>query len=138
MKVKASIHISILLAVGGLLWFLGYAILPIVFWCLAGVLVVLAIVSPPTLKTILDLGTRFGKIVGHAVAVTLLTLIFYTVFVCVAVWLRICGKDAMAREFPGSEKSFWVLRKGHPPDIQSYLKPYSQPHFDANEGVDRG
>jgi len=114
-------------AAAGLLYF-GYAIPGTVLCVMAGLLLALAIFAPAVLKTLQDLGSRFGSLVGTGIGMVSLTLAYWSVFLLGSLWLRLRGVDPLNRPFPGDGTSNWIDRVGFGADKALYSKPYSHPH----------
>lgn len=114
--------------VGALFWFTGHPVAGGVFWSAAGLVVLLWLVAPSVLAVILEAVVWLGRLLGHAVGVAGLTVVFYTVFLAGSLWLRLTGRDPLSRAFPDDSATFWTPRAGHPPEPDIYRKPYSLPH----------
>lgn len=72
-------------------------------------LAVWALFAPVTLKIIYRPWMKFANIMGHINTRFILALIFYLVFTPTALFLKLSGKDAMARRFFKSKQraSYW-------------------------------
>ena len=83
----------------------GYPLWP---WPVAGVFLFAAIVAPQILAPVYDVWMRVGHVLGWINSRILLGLMFFTLFIFVAVFMKLLGKDPMARKFDKSVGSYRV------------------------------
>lgn len=121
-------QIVVVVAAGAGFLYFGYVIPGTILCVMAGLLVALAIFAPAILRTLQDLGIRLGSIVGTAIGVVSLTLVYWSVFLLGSLWLRLRRVDPLNRPFPGDGGSNWIDRVGFGTDKALYSKPYTHPH----------
>ena len=51
-------------------------------------------------------------VIGYVVSAVLLRAIYYLLFTPMALWFRICGKDAMQRQLDAGGSSYWQDHPG--------------------------
>ena len=88
-------------------WLFGYTI-PRWPWLVAGFFLLAAITIPLLLAPVFDAWMRFGHVLGWINSRIILGLMFYTVFLFVAVLMKLLGKDPMARKFDSTLDSYRV------------------------------
>lgn len=93
-------------------WVFGLT-LPLWPWYLAGVFSVLAIVIPVALNPIYHVWMRFGLVLGWINTRIILGVVFFIVFTPVALFMKVLGKDPMARKLNASIDSYRVLSNKH-------------------------
>jgi hypothetical protein len=82
----------------------------IVFYSLAGVLVLLAWLTPTLARYFHVLWMRLAGALGYVNSRILLSLVFYLIFVPYNLVMRIIGRDPLNRRKAGCA-SYWVQRK---------------------------
>jgi hypothetical protein len=130
MNRRVLIQILFTAAAGAGFLYFGYVMPATILCVMAGLLVTLATLAPSVFQTLQELGTRFGALVGSAIGVVSLTLIYCSVFLLGSLWLRLRGIDPLNRLFPGDGGSNWIDRMGFGTDKTLYSKPYTHPHGD--------
>lgn len=114
----------VLLGLFGLaLPFLFGANLPIWPWLVAGVLATLSVAWAPALKPVYRVWMRFGRIAGFVNTRIIMFLLYYGVFVPVALFMRLTGRDALARKMSHEDvASYRVTSARRPKD--HFERPY--------------
>jgi hypothetical protein len=115
-------------AVAAFLFFIGRSTAATILCALTATIGILALVAPGTLQTLQEVGTRVGIAVGTGLGLGLLTLVYCSVFVAGAVWLRIRHIDLLNRSFPSHGESNWIDRVDYGTDKRLYAKQYTRPH----------
>jgi hypothetical protein len=128
MNQRVLIQLLFMAAAGAAFLYFGYVIPATILCVMAGLLVTLAIFAPSVFRTLQDLGSRFSALVGSAIGVVSLTLIYCSIFLLGSLWLRLRGIDPLNRLFPGDGRSNWIDRMGFGTDKALYSKPYTHPH----------
>ena len=96
---------------------------PVWPWSAGGVMMTLAIAWPPGLAPIYRIWMRFGLIAGFVNTRIIMFLLYYGVFVPVALLMRIAGRDALARRTYNEEmSSYRVTSTRRPKD--HFERPY--------------
>ena len=96
---------------------------PVWPWSAGGVMMTLAIAWPPGLAPIYRIWMRFGLIAGFVNTRIIMFLLYYGVFVPVALLMRITGRDALARRTYNEEmSSYRVTSTRRPKD--HFERPY--------------
>ena len=111
-----------------LLFFLGHRTPAIVVAVLGGLTLLLALFAPGPLHTLQTAIERLVTWLATGLGLALLTLIYFTVFLGGALWLRLRSIDPLNRTFPGRSRSNWIERTGYGTDDALYSKLYSRPH----------
>ncbi len=117
-------------AAAALLFFLGRQTAAIVVGSLACVVLVLALVAPGPLHTLQTGIERLVSWLATGLGLALLTVVYFSVFLAGAVWLRLLRIDPLNRSFPSRAGSNWIDRVGYGTDNALYSKLYSRPHGD--------
>jgi len=94
--------------ISGVVWWRGHHSVAIGLWVLAGCVVGLGLVFPAAYVKVDRAWRKVGKGAGMVIGVTLLTVLYYVLFLPVALVLRALGKDRLRLTFPGSEASYWT------------------------------
>jgi hypothetical protein len=115
-------------AAAALFYFLGHRTAATVLCSLAAVVLVLAVVAPGALHTLQELIERLVGWFASTLGLVLLTVVYFTVFLPGALWLRLRRVDLLNRAFPGRGKSNWIERIDYGTDNLLYQKPYTRPH----------
>ena len=77
-------------------------------WPVAGIFLLAALATPLLLAPVFDAWMRLGHVLGWINSRIILGLMFYTVFLFVAVLMKLLGKDPMARKFDSTLDSYRV------------------------------
>lgn len=106
---------------GGVL--LGLGLWPLVVraesprpWAIAvaGLLAVLGLVRPSTLKSVYLVWMRVGSVLGWVNTRLVLGAIFYGVLTPMALAMRVCGRDIMRLQFDPAAGSYRIIRTLRP------------------------
>jgi len=126
---KRTIAQFLLMAAAAALLFLrGHTIGAAVVGTTLVVLGVLALAAPGVFQTLQEALGRAGAWFGTGLGLALLTVLYYSVFLLGALWLRIRRIDALNRSFPERGVSNWIDRVGYGADGALYSKQYTRPH----------
>lgn len=96
-------------------WLLDHAY-PLWPWIVAGIFWLAAAVAPGLLAPVHSAWIRLGHALGWINTRIILGLMFYTVFLVVAVLMRLLGKDPMSRKFDSKLDSYRVPSERRAPD----------------------
>jgi len=77
-------------------------------WILGGILVLWALLAPGTLKPVYVGWMKFGNVMNWINTRIILGLMFYTVFLFVAILMKLLGKDPMSRKIDKTLDSYRV------------------------------
>jgi hypothetical protein len=89
---------------------------------LLGVLAaVLALVKPRALKHVFVGACVVAFPIGLVISQVVMMLIYFFVFLPVAVWFRIIGRDALHRRFEPDAQTYWQ-DKFQPSDVRRYFR----------------
>ncbi len=94
-------------------WLLETGI-PIWPWVAGGVLAVWALTAPNSLKPIYRLWMRFGLLLSRVTTPLILGIVFFLVFLPVALIMKLLGRDPMARSFDAKARSYRVPSRKAP------------------------
>jgi hypothetical protein len=107
-KFGITMAVVIALLFGLLLpWLFAYSY-PFWPWPLAAVFLLTAFAVPRLLVPVYQGWMRVGHVLGWINSRIVLGLMFYTVFLFVAVFMKLLGKDPMARKFDATVDSYRV------------------------------
>lgn len=85
-------------------------------WIIAGVLWVWAILIPDTLKYVYRGWMAIGHGLGWINTRIILGIMFYIIFLPVGLFLKILGKDPMARKIIKSKSTYRIIHSPHKKD----------------------
>jgi hypothetical protein len=122
------IQLALMGSAVALFLYLGHRTAATIVGSLAGLVLLLALVSPGTLHTLQEAVNRAGAWVATGIGLGLLTIVYFTVFWLGALWLKLLRIDPLNRAFPGDGGSNWIDRVGYGKDKLIYGKPYTLPH----------
>lgn len=88
-------------------WLLDFSI-PLWPWVTGGVLGLWGLVAPMSLRPIHYWWMRFALLLSHITTPLILGIVFFLVFVPVALVMRLFGRDAMVRRFDDRAPSYRV------------------------------
>ena len=92
-------------------------------WLVAGLMVTVSVVWPPGLAPVYRIWMRFGLIAGFVNTRIIMFLLYYGVFVPVALLMRLMGRDALARKLSNEEvASYRMISTKRPKD--HFERPY--------------
>jgi len=82
---------------------------PVWPWAVGGIFVLWALVLPYSLRLVYGPWMRFAMVLGFINTRLLLGLTFFLLFVPVAIFFRISGKDPLNRKvYGGKMESYWI------------------------------
>ena len=102
------------LAAAAVLWWLGLEIPAVLVVVAVAVLSALDVVRPAAAARVEQLVTRFGVLVGRAIALVFLTLVNLLVFTPAAFVMWLCRYDPLAPGVRRQDPSFWHAHSGRP------------------------
>lgn len=113
-------------------FFLVVALLPLLhghgvrLWALglAGVFLILALVTPKLLAPLNRLWTRFGMLLHQIVSPVALAVLFYGVVTPTGLLMRLAGKDPLRLRLDKSANSYWIERRPPGPAPDSLKFPF--------------
>ena len=87
-------------------------------FCVAAVVVLVAILKPALLGGMNRLWVKLGVLLGKVISPVVLSVLFYCVLTPVGALMRLTGKDALRLKRDAGVKSYWIPREppGPPPD----------------------
>lgn len=88
---------------------------------LAAVVAVAGLVRPRLLKPVFVLAVAITKPLGATISIALLAVVYYGMFVPLAIVFRLAGRDELKRRRPARQVSHW-LPKATPTDLRSYFR----------------
>ena len=96
-------------------WLLEFDI-PVWPWVAAGVLGLWAVAAPLSLRPVYYWWMRFALLLSRITTPIILGIVFFLVFLPVAMVMKVVGRDTMARRFDESAKSYRVPSHKAPRD----------------------
>ncbi|MEX1008292.1 MAG: hypothetical protein WD271_10670 [Acidimicrobiia bacterium] len=105
------LRIAIAVALGAVLWWLGFAVVALAIVVAAIVLTAASWAWPAGSGRIEAVLRRFGHTVGRALTLVLLTAVNLLVFTPVAIVMRVVGHDPLAPGTRRTDASFWHPRR---------------------------
>jgi len=96
-------------------WLFGSAY-PLWPWPVAGVFLLAAVAAPALLAPVHNAWMRIGHVLGWINSRIILGLMFYTVFLFIALIMKLLGKDPMSRKFDKTLDSYRVPSEARAPD----------------------
>ena len=88
----------------------------------AAVLILWGLIAPATLNTVYRVWMRFGLLLGSITSPIVLSVVFFAVFVPIALFFRVTGRDALSRQI--DEKSTSYRIKVEKPKLENLEKPF--------------
>ena len=119
-------------AVAALLFYFGRQTAATVLGAMACVVLLMALFAPGPLHTLQTGIERLVSWLATGLGLVLLTIVYFSVFLSGAVWLKLLRVDPRNRAFPGRGRSNWIDRTGYGTDKALYSQLYSRPHGDVN------
>ena len=121
-------QLIVMATAAGLFYFFGHVRAASVLGGMTGVVLILAFVAPGALHTLQQAAARFTAWVSSGIGLGLLTVLYFSIFLAGALWLRLRSIDVLNRSFPSRGKSNWIDRIDYGTDKLLYKKPYTRPH----------
>jgi hypothetical protein len=118
-------------AAAGLLFYFGRQTTATVLGAMACVVLLMALFAPGPLHTLQTGIERLVRWLATGLGLVLLTIVYFSVFLGGAIWLKLLRVDMLNRSFPGRGRSNWIDRIGYGTDKALYSKLYSRPHGDV-------
>ena len=88
----------------------------------AAVLILWGLIAPATLNTVYRVWMRFGLLLGSITSPIVLSVVFFAMFVPIALFFRVTGRDALTRQI--DEKSTSYRIKVEKPKLENLEKPF--------------
>ena len=88
----------------------------------AAVLILWGLIAPATLNTVYRVWMRFGLLLGSITSPIVLSVVFFAMFVPIALFFRVTGRDALNRQI--DEKSTSYRIKVEKPKLENLEKPF--------------
>lgn len=123
-------QLATMTAAAALLFFLGRQTAAIVLASTALLVLGLALVAKGPLHTLQTGIERLVSWLATGLGLALLTVVYFSVFLGGALWLKLLRIDPLNRGFPNRNGSNWIDRLGYGTDNSLYSKLYSRPHGD--------
>ncbi len=80
---------------------------------------IIAFVKPEILTKFYYLWTKLGEFIGTIISKIVLALLFYGVFLPVAIFLRLIGKDLLNKKMDKPQESYWIDREIQPESMKN-------------------
>jgi hypothetical protein len=113
-------------------YFFGHRTAALVLGVLAGIVLMLALFAPGPLQTLQQAIERLVSWLATGLGLVLLTLVYFSVFLGGALWLKLWRIDPLNRKFGGGASN-WIDRTDYGTDVTLYSKLYSRPHGEPKE-----
>lgn len=84
--------------------------LPLAFWALPALFVLLALAQPRLLRPLNLAWARLGALLHRVVSPLVLGVVFFGLMTPYAIWLRLRGRDALTLTFDPAASSYWITR----------------------------
>lgn len=84
----------------------------------------LTLFSLPALRKIYVIWMKAAGTIGLVMTTVLLTVLFYTAFGIVGVYLRLTGKDLLDQRIDSKRISYWNLRSAKEFDAENYRRQF--------------
>ena len=91
-------------------------------WVLAAVLAIWGLAAPTSLRPVYRGWMRFGQLAGRVTTPVILGLVFFVLFVPIALGMRLARHDPLRRKLDPAAETYRVPSRAAPPD--SLDKPY--------------
>ncbi len=122
---EGAVRALVGLLAGKALQVLGFEHLAYVAWGISALILLLALVSPAGAYAALGRGLEaFGRLVGRALAVVLLTPVFFLFFLPFGRLFRGGRRDRLERWFDAAAPTYWRRRDDPPRSAASYEKAF--------------
>jgi hypothetical protein len=118
-------------AAASALYFFGRPTAALVLGVLAGVVLLLALFAPGPLETLQTGIERLVSWLATGLGLVLLSLVYFSIFLGGALWLKLWRIDPLNRKF--GLGSNWIDRTDYGTDVTLYSKLYSRPHGEPKD-----
>jgi predicted membrane protein len=123
---KFGVVMAVAITVLGLIrWAIhGFAHFPILLISIAAVFLFLGLLAPKVLQPVLYVWMKFALAINWFMTRFLLFIAFATMFVPVAIFFRLTGKDPLNRAWLPESESYWEEPEEQPTEIERYLNQF--------------
>jgi len=112
-----------LVLLGLLSWFRGHTTVPVLFWTIAAVLFLLALIFPRLLLPIEKAWMGLALVLAWVNTRIILTFLFYAILTPIGMVMRLF-RDPLDRRLHDGRVSYWVQKESKPFDPKAYEKQF--------------
>jgi len=112
-----------LVLLGLLSWFRGHTTVPVLFWTIAAVLFLLALIFPRLLLPIEKAWMGLALVLAWVNTRIILTVLFYAILTPIGMVMRLF-RDPLDRRLHDGRVSYWVQKESKPFDPKAYEKQF--------------
>ena len=124
-RLRAGVQTLVAAGLGALFFLFGSRILPVIIWSIAGLLLVVALVSPdrlyPRIQNLMD---RLGRAFGTILTWILLVPLFYLFFTPFGLLMRPGSRDRLERRLEAGVPTYWKKKVGTLLSPDSYRRQF--------------
>ena len=122
---KFSIGLGIiLLGLGGLQVWRGHSSAASVFGTAGLLSLVLAVVAPRLMRPVHLVISKIGHALGWVNTRLILGIMYYSLFTPIALFMKLIGRDPLARRFDPEATTYWVEKPEEKRGVERYEKMY--------------
>jgi hypothetical protein len=108
---------------GGISWWRGHEVPPLVLWTIGGALMVPGLLFPTILGPVQRGWMKFAMVLANVNTRIILTLLYYVVLTPVGVIMAFF-RDPLNRSWKESKESTWIKRTPEPVDPAAYERQF--------------